>query len=306
MVTNVMRGISVEQFTSYFDGFKIGIVPLNQLERLVSVRGDTTQGIEELAEALANGDRSGQLRRPVGVIVGQRADRFELIFGFRRVRAMRHLGYQDCKAVIFDVQEIGRGKYVQEDFQTLTIVERHLLCDAVIRRYYADRVGLHEGAKLAIKQLGLGSRSSYGYGMRAIQDLDRRLLARFEAGEFPVSGAFAISQLPAEVQMRIASGEQPVPTYTELRHRPSARLRKSRTDTKVSPAAARVTGKTQGCVTLLSQIDDVASGVRALRAAIQKTGGDLGTHRLDLPDLTRKLELAGTLLSQVRVFVKGH
>lgn len=290
--------------TSHFEGFKVGIVPLDKIERLTPVRSDTTQGVDEIAEALNRGDRGGHLRRPVGVIAGQKPGTFELIFGFRRVRAMRKLGHRDCKAVIFNVREIAEGKYIPEDFSELTVVERFLLAEAVVRRHFSNYVGAHEGREIVPKLMNLGSRTVFRYALNAISTLDRRLLDKFDSGELSPTVAYDLSLLPPDEQAKIATGDMQIPRYSERGSRSIKKRKQERADAITSRRS--VSSKSKNCLTLLDQIDTIATAIRGLRGDMQKTTGDLGTHIIDLPELDKKLGLANTLLSQVRLFVKGQ
>ncbi|MDG4574451.1 MAG: ParB/RepB/Spo0J family partition protein [Defluviicoccus sp.] len=195
--------------------------------------------------ALADSMNELGLLQPIGVT----AD-FALVFGERRLRAARMLGWTTIAARIVDVPSIVAGEYAENEVRKdFTPSERVAIAEA-IRAAMGDRRGSNQyvtkerpenfpdapkGAEtrvMAARKAGFGNETTYRQARTVVEQGAPNVVAAMDAGEVSISAAArAVNAAPKEEQSRwtvadirraakeAAIGPVPLPTPRQARER---------------------------------------------------------------------------------------
>lgn len=69
--------------------------------------------------------------------------------------------------------------------------------------------------------------------------------------------------------------------------------------------AARLRNKPSNCLSILCTLDEIGEALTAARQRIEETGGEFASHKFDMDENSRRLNMARKLISQVRSAIKG-
>ena len=195
-------------------------------------------------QALADSISEIGLLQPIGVTA-----EFALVFGERRLRAARILGWTTVPARIVDVPSIVAGEYAENEVRKdFTPSERVAIAEAVRAEIgcrqgqRTDRAELpqniaevgpgQETRDLAARKAGFGNRETYRHAKTVVERGAPNVVEAMDAGEVSISAAArAVKAAPKEEQSNwtvadirraakeAAIGPDPLPTPKEARER---------------------------------------------------------------------------------------
>ncbi len=130
---------------------------------------------------------------------------------------------------------------------------------------------------------------------KVVRKGDDHLVKAMDDGTVSISKAAELTEVPAEVRM------------TALAAAPKKRESgRSASDSKRKRRRRNASTKNQSaqCAAIVKELTEIRKGLTRTGAAIQKTGGNTGSHEFDFKDAMKRLTLAGTLVSHVLDSVK--
>lgn len=216
--------------------------------------------------ALAESIKSLGLLQPVGVTKDNR-----LVFGERRLQAVKLLGWEKIPARVIEIERIVDGEYAENEMRKdFTPSERVAITNSLKGfEHGGDRRSDQAGnipldTATAAKKAGLGNEWTYRQARKVVEQAAQEIIHKMDSGELSISAAAVIAEEPQDEQKRIA--ELP----TQERKATVAALRKKDLPT---PDEARRIAKETGMATLDKNFEYQSGGdERAQAIALAATG----------------------------------
>ncbi|MBA7620181.1 Nucleoid occlusion protein [subsurface metagenome] len=164
---------------------------------------------EEELEGLRQDMAQNGQRNPVGLI--QKGDRYQLIYGFQRVKAIRSLGWESVRANIYESAS-GKELYLQSFSDNIRHEDLSDLETALSLRF------LKEQFNYSIEELAqtLGRKSVTVYNLLRLTTLEDEIKAAVHRGQISLTQAMEISRFPDFKRLKIL--DQTIKEQFSVRH----------------------------------------------------------------------------------------
>lgn len=173
--------------------------------------------LEGLAESIADIG----LLQPIGVDGSNR-----LVFGERRLRACRMLGWETIPARMVDLDLLIKGEYAENELRKDFTVSERVAIGKALEEQLGERRGRptelenpanlpefqgKETREIAAQQAGFGGARTYQYAKNVVENGAPELVEAMDRGEVSVSAAADVATLPRDEQVEIvARGEREI------------------------------------------------------------------------------------------------
>jgi len=266
----------------------VGEISQARLTKLFASSSDDATYLELVREIQKHG-----LQRPIGV-----STKGELIFGRRRLRAVKQLGGTYIQCYVFDLQAIAnlRGKKL-ESCKLLEATENAALAEA-LRPYFVG-VGSRGAQDIAGGIVGLGGSTNCCYLNKVLRRSPREVCNAIDAGRMSVPQAYRHTDLSEQEQVDEAEGRLVMPVRGKA-------AQGSRTKAQTFTSSRTAKRKSEDCENAMAELDMIYTAIRDFKNKIAKTGGKFKHHQFDLEGCQKRLSLASTLIITTRNSIRGE